>query len=368
MRNVFITGATGFLGGYLLKRLLDDEDVRPIVLARAKKDKSATERAIDTLKYFYGNDGYKEKLKRILIVEGAVDKEYFGLTVKAKKYLMREIDEIYHAAAMVDFGVPLEKIREINVGGTKNVLDFALLCRRDGRLSKVNHISTAFVAGTTQGVFHETDLNIGQKFNNTYEQTKLEAEELVNDYIEKKLPLSIFRTSVLCGESENGRTSSFRMLYKPLHLFASELMDVVPIDRSAILNMVPVNSAAEAIFIIGKDEQSIGGTFNIVNDVSVSAGEFMDIASVFLKFKKPRCVPLSEFNMEDLTAVQKSLISPFAPYFNSSLKFDARNARSILDRRNFRYPILNEVLLEKLFMFCVKSGYIKIRKQYVAAG
>ena len=54
MKNVLITGATGFLGSYLLKRLLDDEEIAPIVLARDKNDKSANERVDNVLKYFYG--------------------------------------------------------------------------------------------------------------------------------------------------------------------------------------------------------------------------------------------------------------------------------------------------------------------------
>ena len=75
-------------------------------------------------------------------------------------------------AAITDLNWPLEEVRNINVHGTKSVLDFAVLCKKDGSLKKVNHISTVYVVGAKRCKFKESDLDVSQKFNNTYEQTK----------------------------------------------------------------------------------------------------------------------------------------------------------------------------------------------------
>ena len=90
------------------------------------------------------------------------------------------------------------------------------------------HVSTAYVAGDRVGVISEHDGDVGQTFRNTYEQTKLKAEQLVTD---SGLPAAIVRPSVIVGDSATGWTQAFNVIYWPLQAFARGLFPTVPGTR-----------------------------------------------------------------------------------------------------------------------------------------
>ncbi len=368
MKNIFFTGATGFLGSYILREFLLKEDIKPILLIRSKVGQSAIPRAEKILRYFFDKDKSKIILKRIKIVEGEIDKPNLGINDKVREELIDTIDEIYHSAAIAEFRVPLDVIRKSNVKGTKNILDLASECKNKGRLKRVNHISTTYVVGTKTGTFYETDLDVGQKFNNTYEQSKFEAELLVQKYRKRGLDITIFRPSILTGDYARGRTSNFKMLYKPLHFFSEELFDAVPGERAAQENLVPVDSAAKAIYLIANENRSTNKTYHISNITTVELGHFIDMASSFFGFKKPELIPLKYFDIDSLTYVQRRLIEPYIPYFHYGTHFDSKNANIILSRKKFRCPAIDDSFLIKLFEFCVESGFIKPKRHYALAG
>jgi len=367
MKNVLITGATGFLGSYLLKELLEDKNVCPIVIARSKKDMTVADRMDGVLRYFYGENS-KEFLKRIKIIEGEVDKESMGIDSNTRAYLIDSVDEIYHSAAIAQFRVPLEKIRKTNVDGARRVFDLAMECRNNGRFKKVNHISTTYVVGTRQGVAYERELSVGQGFNNTYEQTKFEAELLACEYRKKGLNISIFRPSILTGDSISGKTSNFKMLYQPLHFLAEELFEAAPVDRFSKENLMPVDTAAKAIVALASIKESTDKTYHISHPDTVEIGHFIDLASDFFGFKKPEMAPLRDFNMDRMSVVQKKLIGPYVPYFNYNIEFNSLYTQNILKKIGLEYPPVNDKFLLKLFAYCLKSGFIKRKKLYATCG
>ena len=366
MRNIFITGATGFLGSYILRELLRNEEISPIVLVRNKKGESADRRIDRVLRYFYGDKNYKIIARRIRIVEGEVDKRSLGINDKIRESLANEIDEIYHSAAVAQFRMPLAKIRKSNVDGTKNIFDFALECKDKGRLKTVNHISTTYVAGTRSGIFYEHELDVGQGFNNTYEQTKYEAELLVRGYQEKGLPITVFRPSILTGDSVEGKTNNFKMLYQPLHFFSEELFEIAPINRFAKENLIPVDLVAKAIIMISSENKNADKIYHIANTSTVEMGHFIDIAEDFFGFKKPELIPFEYFDMTKLSPVQRKLIEPYIPYFNYKTMFDSSEAQKIIIEKELKYPVIDDRFLERIFKFCAKSGFIKPKKHYVA--
>jgi nucleoside-diphosphate-sugar epimerase len=81
------------------------------------------------------------------------------------------VSDIVHCAASVSFSLPLDRSREINVDGTRQMLDFGVECESRGGLGHFAYVSTAYVAGTHEGVFNEDDLNVGQDFRNPYERS-----------------------------------------------------------------------------------------------------------------------------------------------------------------------------------------------------
>ena len=109
----------------------------------------------------------------------------------------------------------------------RRLLEFAQECQAEGGLRCFSYISTAYVAGDHPGSFSEDQLNVGQGFRNGYERSKFEAEQLVSRAA-ARLPVQIFRPSIIVGETESGWTASFNVLYPPLKAFQAGAYPALP--------------------------------------------------------------------------------------------------------------------------------------------
>ncbi len=173
-----------------------------------------------------------------------------------------EVTAVMHCAASISFDLPLDEARQINVEGTREIIGFAREAKSCGRLDRFIHVSTAYVAGITEGTFRERQLDAGQEFRNTYEQTKWEAEHVVNDAAD--LDPVIARPSIVMGESTSGWTPAFNVLYWPIRAFSRGLFESVPARPEALVDVVPVDYVADALVFLLEDTSSSG----VVNLVS----------------------------------------------------------------------------------------------------
>ncbi len=351
-KTIFLTGATGFLGSYLLGILLDN-GYRVYALARGK-DKGPEERVKAMLDFWdMGISG--DKLKNLKVVEGDITGRRMGISLKAARELHSEVQIIFHSAALAKLRVPLEEIREINVGGTKNVFTFASKCKK---LEKFNHISTAYIAGTKSNIYFDEDmLDMGQKFNNFYEQTKYEAEVLARRYWKKDWPVAIFRPGMVMGDSVSGKTNEFRLFYEPLHIFARGIYEAFPADMKCFQNLINVDTVGKAIFYLGIENEN--AVYQIVSPEANTIGFFFDTASKYFGFKLPEFTPVDYFDFKKLTAVQKTLALPYIPYFNNNTRFLSDKTQKALEKYNFKFPKIDENNLNHIFEYCVRRGFIK---------
>ena len=345
------------MGSYLLKILLENGN-RVFCLARSKKDKSAEERIIALLN-FWDTDMQRNLRRNLIVVEG--DITYPALGVKSKKMmeeLISETEIIFHSAALAKFRVPLPIISKINIEGTKNVLNFALECRQ---LKKVNHVSTAHLVGTKRGIdFSEDMFDIGQKLYSTYKQTKYEAEILVREYQKKGLDTSIFRPSIIMGDSISGKINNFRIFYEPLHFFSHGIYNKFPANPGCLQNLINIDTAARAIFILGEKEGN--HVYHITSPQDTTIGFFMELAAGYFKFKMPQLIPWENFDFKEWTPVKKALADPYIPYFNSNTKFLSQKTQEVLKKYSFEYPPIDTDNVIRIFEYCSKRGFVKRRK------
>src|SRR2546428_12389495 len=174
--GVLLTGATGFIGMEILARYLERSDRPVYALVRGRDEQQATVRLRETIKGLFGHeDAYAE---RAFAVPADIERPDLGLARELRETLAQHVNDIVHSAASVSFSLPIRESREINVAGTKRLLELAELCLCRGGLEHFSYISTAYVAGTYKGEFHEDQLDVGQRFRNPYEQSKFEAEKL----------------------------------------------------------------------------------------------------------------------------------------------------------------------------------------------
>src|SRR5947209_2802746 len=159
-KNVFVTGATGFLGSHLTLRLLQDGyHVR--ALARGSGSASAQQRVAKTLREVAGSDSLLQPyLPNLEVFEGDISEQNFGLKDEALRSAC-SVDEIWHCAASLSFAdEDRDEIFRMNVGGTENLL--AIVQQTPTR--RLHHVSTAYVAGNRPDIAMEADINVGQTF------------------------------------------------------------------------------------------------------------------------------------------------------------------------------------------------------------
>jgi len=362
MSNIFITGGTGFLGSMLASEILTHTDDCIFMLVRGNSKEEAQQRANSVLQDILGENIYTSvKHDRIRVFRGDVSAENLGLEKSDERFLVQNIDTIYHCAALTNFNLLLDVARKTNVEGTKNILEFALKGMRNNILRKVNYVSTAYVVGNKSCVFYETDLNVGQGFNNTYEQSKYEAEELIANYRNMGVDIDIFRPSTILGRYSDGKTTNFKMFYQPLHFFSLELIDKIPFFPEGSVNMINVDVLARAILKIDKfSNKKSNMNYHMVSPEGVLLADILDIASDFFAFKKPRFIPREEFNfMNDYTFIQRTMMGTYMPYWSSSVVFRMDNSLNSLEVSHFRFPEFDKDNLIRLFKYCEKTGFIK---------
>jgi thioester reductase-like protein len=286
--GTFLTGGTGFLGGEVLVRLLERGERPVYVLVRAGSDGEASARLNALIESLLGSA--EPWSHRAVAVRGDVKQAWLGMGSRRRDWLAERVERIIHCAASVSFTVGLAEARQINVEGTRRVIELGELCRRRGGLDSFVQVSTAYVAGTHTGSFAEGDLDLGQGFRNAYERTKFEAERVVRDR-GWGLPVQVVRPSIVVGDSASGWTPTFNVLYGPMKAFSRGAYPAIPARRSAPVDVVPVDYVADSILALAGRP---GTTYHLTaGDRASNVGELIEMGSAAASQPRPRVLPPS---------------------------------------------------------------------------
>ena len=338
-RPVLLTGATGFVGGVVLDRLL--RDGREVVcLIRARDDDEAAARLRAVLVRIGAPPDARARA-----VAGDVTAPRLGLGDR-RAALAAEVGTVVHSAASVAFDLPLDESRAINVEGTRNVL--ALAAEAPG-LERVVHVSTAYVAGARRGHVAEDDAGHGP-FRNAYEQSKREAEDLVRA---SGLPATVLRPSIVAGERRTGWTASFNVLYVPVRAFAAGALPVLPGRRRARVDVVSVDYVADAIAALAFHPDAAGRTLHLVAGAhDCTVGDILGLGSRRFDRRTPVVLPGSLYGRAVHPLALRRATGPaqrqlrrsesYFPYFAMRQRFDDAGARALLEPLGVRASPLHE--------------------------
>ncbi|HWF54594.1 MAG TPA: SDR family oxidoreductase [Solirubrobacteraceae bacterium] len=347
--KVLLTGATGFVGMELLHRYLEQGDRQIVTLIRAKNDAAARARLDAVLANLFGRRADRHA-RRVEAVAAELTAPGLALDARRRERLASEVTTIVHSAASVSFALPLEEARAINLEGTRRMLDFASLAMERGGLQRYGHVSTAYVAGTHQGVFHECDHDRGQGFHNSYEQSKFEAEQLVRSTGE--LPYTILRPSIVVGDRRSGWTAAFNVLYWPLRAFARGLFEAVPAVPSAPVDVVSIDYVADAIHELCEGPYGVGETYHLTAGASASTiAEIAQMASGYFRRPLPQVLSPAEFAARECSDVSRRALegsSVYFPYFSIGAVFDETQTRARLAPAGIEVTPLREYIVRLL--------------------
>lgn len=256
---VLLTGATGFLGGYLLRALLRRTSAKVYCLCRPGDGLGAVERLRRNMQGYGSWDPGVES--RVEAVEGDVGRPRLGLDEGRYAELSRQIEAIYHAAAGLSWTSPYGALRNVNARGTRELI--ALACA--GRPKPFHFVSSASVCYSTVGPrrVSETD-DLGPYLRGLhlgYAQSKWVAEQLVRQAGERGLPTTIFRPSLITGDRDSGISNTSDLLSRLLK--GVILMGAAP-DLDWSVDGCPVDYVADAIVTLAQGCRQ-PGVFHLTN-------------------------------------------------------------------------------------------------------
>ena len=261
----FVTGASGFIGRRLVKKLLSRRGAVVHFLIR----QSSQDKVAELLAYW----GVDEK--RAKPVFGDLVQPRLGLTKAALKQL-GGIDHFFHLAAVYDLGADAESQVQINIEGTRN----AVVAANEMKAGCFQHVSSIAAAGLYEGVFREDMFEEAENLDHPYFQTKHESEKIVRK--ECKVPWRVYRPSLVVGDSATGEMDKidgpyyFFKLIQRMRQMLPPWMPTLGIEGGRI-NIVPVDFVVAAVDHIAHQKGHDGKAFHIVDPTPYRVGDILNI-------------------------------------------------------------------------------------------
>ncbi|MDQ3285553.1 MAG: thioester reductase domain-containing protein, partial [Actinomycetota bacterium] len=204
-RRIFLTGATGFLGAFLLDALLSRTNAEVYCLVRPHKGEQHD--SIEPIRANLRRYGLWEPghAQRVVSVAGDLSEHLLGMSEEDFDALAREMDVVIHNGAVVNMAYPYGALEPINVGGTREVLRLACL----HKTKPVHHVSTnGIFAPGTPVCREDADLDaLAEARDDGYGQSKWVAEKLVWQAAERGLPVTVYRPGNISGHSTDGASN-----------------------------------------------------------------------------------------------------------------------------------------------------------------
>ncbi len=347
--NYFVTGATGFIGRFLLENLLKRQGSIFVLVRESSLPK------IDDLKQRVG-----DREGRIIPVIGDLTQPKLGISENDLAQLKGKIKHFFHLAAIYDLSAPEDAQVKANIEGTRNAVKAAEAMQA----GCFQHVSSIAAAGMYPGIFREDMFEEAEKLDDPYLRTKHDSEALVRK--ECKIPYRIYRPAMVVGHSRTGEMDKidgpyyFFTLIKRLRKLLPPWMPVVGIEGGRF-NLVPVDFVADAMDYLAHQEGLNGQCFHLTDTDHYKVGEVLNIFSraghapqmtmridtrmfnfmpPFLKHTLGTLPPVKRFTntvLDDL-GIPRAVLK-FTKYYT---KFDNRDARKALEGSGIMCPRLDQ--------------------------
>ena len=264
----FITGSTGLMGSEFVYEVLNNSSNSECILLIRADTQIKIESRLDALMLYLFPDKelFIEMRKRVKAVRGDVGSKQLGMSDDDWEWVSKSTNYILHAAALTDWGANIKDATKVNVFGVKEVISLAYSCRPN--LKKFIHISSAYVSGSRVGNISPNDINVIEHACDNYQISKIQGENLVRREW-SKLPITIVRPGAVVGNSNSGRTPTYKTFYYPLQMLYNGLPLVLPVKKHGNTEAVPSDWAAKVMLQMMLDESTNGDCYHLTNGSQV---------------------------------------------------------------------------------------------------
>ena len=361
---LFLTGATGFLGSFLLHDFLYQTQAVIYCLVRSASDEEAGNRLQAKLESCALWDAsYRD---RIIPIAGDLSRKMFGLSRKRYQELATRIDAICHNGAWTHFAYSYETLKPINVLGTREILRLAT---RE-KIKPVHHVSTCavlpLIGQNGESVIRENDNFEYDGFLATgYPQSKWVSERLVRAYGKRGLPVAIYRPGMITGHSRTG-------VANPEDLVSRLIKGCIQIgaapQTNLTVNVLPVDHVSRSIVHLTGQRSALGKTFHLVNPNPVSVSDIFQWSRSLgfpleqVSYERWRGMLMNEANHS-----QENALFSLLPILPEKLPDDAQFVQRAFDLHatmealksgGIVFPSISKALMETYISYFTETGFI----------
>jgi NAD(P)-dependent dehydrogenase (short-subunit alcohol dehydrogenase family)/thioester reductase-like protein len=264
----FVTGATGFLGRFLIPKLLARLEKNGTIYVLVRK---ASLKKLDAMREYWGVDA-----KKVVGIVGDLEKPKLGVAAADITKMKGKIAHFFHLAAIYDLSADEESQVKANIDGTRNAVQLAAALNA----GCFQHVSSIAAAGLYDGVWREDMFDEAEELDNPYFKTKHDSEGIVRD--ECKLPFRIYRPGIVVGHSKTGEIDKidgpyyfFKLIQKTRSMLP-EWVPTVGVEGGRI-NIVPVDFVVDAMDHIAHKKGLDGGCFHLTDPEPRRVGEVLNL-------------------------------------------------------------------------------------------
>lgn len=380
VENVLLTGFTGFLGAHILDSFMKQEKGRIYCLIRGKNGMTARERLFNVLHFYFENKYDILVDDRIILVDGDITSPSLGLSDKEYNELGHNIRTVIHSAALVKHYGIYQEFEEINVNGTKNMVEFAKKFH-----TRLLHISTISVSGNNlaeganienhfehEMIYDETNFYIGQNLENLYVKSKFEAEKVVFDAISEGLEACILRMGNLTSRFSEGKFQQNHFENAFVNRLKSFLqIGVFPKDLLHLYcEFTPIDYCGDAIIKIASHFNKDYTVFHLLNEKQVYLDRLFDMlteigiptklvseeefaATIQSILEDPDRRQLVEGIINDLSSDKKLV-------YQSDVVIKSDFTKEFLYKTGFEWPYIDIHYIRNYFQYLIDIGYFNI--------
>ncbi|WP_414588695.1 thioester reductase domain-containing protein [Scytonema sp. PCC 10023] len=369
---IFLTGATGFLGAFLLQELLLKTQANVYCLVRSTDLESGKLRIQNNLEsYGIWQDDFAD---RIIPVLGDLSQPLLGLSSQYFQKMSSLIDVIYHNAAWINYVYPYSALKPTNVLGTQEILRLASQLK----IKPVHYISTIAVfespAYLGKVVTESDQLAHSEGMKLAYSQSKWVAEKLVMIARDRGIPVSIYRPPFISGHSQTGAWYKDDVICRTIKgcIQMGSMTDITD-----TLDLAPVDYLSQSIVYLSKQKDSLGKAFHLNNPQSIYWSELTDFICSFGYKIKHIAYKDWQIQLNNSVRSRENPLYHLLPFYQKQLpqeqlgildqvqqstdpKISCLMTQNILEGSSIVCPPVNAELLNTYFSYFIRSGWLDL--------